>query len=144
LHTYCTCRGLKFMFVAHTIKKLYRQYPETHGGWITLPSRLSTLEIITSNVFPVSYIEPCFLLSSPRFVFPISSSIPYTLSTTITSISLYLHLVLLAPVNSCESHNYYLVLSFWLMYSSSGLSTDVFPNKTNINKHIYMRDSNRK
>src|SRR6218665_1361844 len=32
--------------------------------------------------------------------------------------------------------NYYLVLSFLLMYSSSGLSTDVFPNKTNINTHI--------
>jgi len=29
-------------------------------------------------------------------------------------------------------HNYYLGLSFLLMYSSSGLSTDVFPNKTNI------------
>ena len=29
--------------------------------------------------------------------------------------------------------NYYLVLSFLFMYSSSGLSTDVFPNKTNIN-----------
>src|SRR6218665_27427 len=26
------------------------------------------------------------------------------------------------PVNSCELHNYYLVLSFLLMYSSSGLS----------------------
>src|SRR6218665_4117964 len=36
---------------------------------------------MTSNVFPVSYIEPCFLLSSPRLVFS-------------------LHLVLLAPVNS--------------------------------------------
>ena len=31
------------------------------------------------------------------------------------------------------SVNYYLVLSFLFMYSSSGLSTDVFPNKTNIN-----------
>src|SRR6218665_1642422 len=30
---------------------------------------------------------------------------------------------------------YYLVLSFLLMYSSRGLSTDVFPNKKNINKH---------
>ena len=58
---------------------------------------------------------------------------PYTLSTTIISISLSLHLVLLAPVNSCELHNYYLVLSLLLMYSSSGLSTDVFSNKTNIN-----------
>jgi len=42
-------------------------------------------------------------------------------------------LVLLAPSNSCELHNYYLVLSFFLMYSSSGLSIDVFSNKTNIN-----------
>src|SRR6218665_778245 len=40
--------------------------------------------------------------------------------------SLSLHLVLLAPVNSCELHNYHLVLSFLFMYSSSGLSTDVF------------------
>ena len=40
----------------------------------------------------------------------------------------------LAPVNSCELHNYYLVLSFLLIYSSSGLSTDVFfLINTNIN-----------
>ena len=64
---------------------------------------------------------------------------PYTLSTTIISISLSLHLVLLAPVNSCELHNYYLVLSFLLTYSSSGLSTDVFSNKTNINTHWISR-----
>src|SRR6218665_829098 len=50
---------------------------------------------------------------------------PYILSTTIISISLFLHLVLMAPINSCELHNYYLVLSFLLVYSSSGLSTDV-------------------
>src|SRR6218665_2334754 len=42
------------------------------------------------------------------------------------NLALSLHLVLLAPVNSCELHNYYLVLSFLLMYSSSSLSTDVF------------------
>src|SRR6218665_1674531 len=53
----------------------------------------------------------CLLLFSPKFVFPIGFS---------------LYLTLLAPVNSCELHNYYLVLSFLLMYSSSGLSTDVF------------------
>src|SRR6218665_597560 len=51
---------------------------------------------------------------------------PYSLFTAIISISLSLHLVLLAPVNSCELHNYHLVLSFLFMYSSSGLSTDVF------------------
>src|SRR6218665_2744199 len=52
----------------------------------------------TSNVFPVSHTEPFFLLSSPRCVFPIGSSL-YTLSTTISciSISLSLHLLLLAP-----------------------------------------------
>src|SRR6218665_2185960 len=89
---------------------------------------------MTSNVFPVSYIEPCFLLSSLRLVFPHRFfSIPYSLFTAIISISLSLHLVLLAPVNSCELHNYCLVLSYLFMYSSSGLSTDVFPNKTNIN-----------
>src|SRR6218665_1529691 len=93
---------------------------------------------MTSNVFPVSYIEPCFLLSSLRLVFHIGFfSIPYSLFTAIISISLSLHLVLLASVNSCELHNYHLVLSFLFMYSSSGLSTDVFfPNKTNINTHI--------
>src|SRR6218665_10039 len=95
---------------------------------------------MASNVFPVSYIEPCFLLSSLRFVFPIGSSlytVPYTLSTTIISLSLFLHLVLLAPVNSCELHNNnYLVLSFLLMYSSSGLSTDGFPNKHTSSKRL--------
>jgi len=39
----------------------------------------------------------------------------------------------MATVNSCELLNYYLVLSFLLMYSESGLSTDFIPNKTNIN-----------
>src|SRR6218665_697386 len=34
---------------------------------------------MASNVFPVSYTEPCFLLSSPRFVFPIGFSIYLTL-----------------------------------------------------------------
>ena len=53
-------------------------------------------------------------------------AIPSILSTAIISISLSLHLVLLAPVNSCELHNCYPVLSLLLMYSSSGLSTDVF------------------
>src|SRR6218665_1525811 len=63
-----------------------------------------------------------------------NGSLLLTWWVTIISISLSLHLVLLAPVNSCELHNYHLVLSFLLMYSSSGLSTDVFfPNKTNIN-----------
>src|SRR6218665_1501838 len=74
---------------------------------------------------------PVLGLFSHRFF-----SIPYTLSTTIISISLSLHPVLLAPVNSCELHNYYLALSFLLMYSSSGLSTDVFPNKTNKNSNF--------
>src|SRR6218665_2656484 len=35
--------------------------------------------LMTSNVFPVFYIEPCFLLSSPRFVFPIGFSLYLTL-----------------------------------------------------------------
>src|SRR6218665_2975453 len=86
---------------------------------------------------PIHCIEPCFLLSSPRFLFPIGFSLlSYTLSTTIISISLSLHLMLLAPVNSYILHNYYLVLNFLLRYSSSGLSTDVFPNKTNINRCV--------
>ena len=71
------------------------------------------------KVFPVSYIEPCFLLSSPRFVSPLV--LLYTLHSFHNN---YLYLAHL--VNSCELHNYYLVLSFLLMYSSSGLSTDVF------------------
>src|SRR6218665_3650428 len=61
----------------------------------------------------------------------------YTLFTTIISIllSLSLDLMPLAPVNSCELDNYYLILRFLFIYSSSGLSTDVFSNKTNINTH---------
>src|SRR6218665_1780600 len=50
-------------------------------------------------------------------------SIPYILSTTIFSSSLSFHLVLLAPLVFIA---YYLVLSFLLMYSSSGFSTDIF------------------
>src|SRR6218665_1325345 len=58
---------------------------------------------------------------------------PYTLSTTIISISLSLHLVLLAPVNSCELHNYYLVLSFCSCIRVVVCLPMFFPNKTNIN-----------
>src|SRR6218665_2667391 len=59
------------------------------------------------------------LLSSPRFDFPSwFFSIPYILSTTIISIPLFLHLVLLAP-RQLVCIAYYLVLSFLLMYSSS-------------------------
>src|SRR6218665_1400472 len=82
---------------------------------------------------------PCFLLSSPGFDFPSRFfSIAYILSTTIISISLSLQVVLLAPINSCSLLKY-LVLSFLLMNSSSGLSTGVFfPNETNINTHCMM------
>src|SRR6218665_3153277 len=96
---------------------------------VTLPwTLLHALSHALHAMYSPCPIEPCFLLSSPRFVFPIGFSLYliYTLSTTIISISLSLHLVLLAPVNSCELHNYYLILSFLIMYSSSDLSTDVF------------------
>src|SRR6218665_1422003 len=43
------------------------------------------------------------LFSTSAFLY----SLPYSLSTAIISISLSLHLVLLAPINSCELHNYY-------------------------------------
>src|SRR6218665_1886120 len=61
---------------------------------------------MTSYVFPVSYIDPCFLLSSPRFNFlSLCFSTPHILSTTIIiSISLSLHLVLLAPIKPCSLH----------------------------------------
>src|SRR6218665_860930 len=51
------------------------------------------------------------------------------------NLALCLHLVLLAPVNSCELHNYYLVLSFLFMYSVC--LPMFFPNKTNINTVSY-------
>jgi len=62
---------------------------------------------VIRNAFLVSYIEPCFLLFSPRFEFPsLCFSKPHILSTTIISISLslHLHVVLLAPINSCSLH----------------------------------------
>src|SRR6218665_1757994 len=47
---------------------------------------------MTSNVFPVSYKEPCFLLSSPRFDFPSRCfSKSHILFTTIISISSFIH-----------------------------------------------------
>src|SRR6218665_2567976 len=89
---------------------------------------------MTSNVFPVSYIEPCFLPSSLRLVFPHRFfSIPCSPFTAIISISLSLHLVLLAPVNSCELHNYHLVLSFCSCIRVAVCLPMFFPNKTNIN-----------
>jgi len=64
----------------------------------------------------------------------------YILSTTIISVSL-------SPFSAPGSRQlvcitYYLVLSFLLMYSSSVLSTDVFPNKTNINTHFQNAEDN--
>src|SRR6218665_609611 len=53
-------------------------------------------------------------------------SIPYnSFNNNYLNLALSSSIVLLAPVNSCELHNYYLVLSLLVMYSSSGLSTDV-------------------
>src|SRR6218665_2743041 len=72
---------------------------------------------------PVIQVIFSFLLSCPRFDFSSRCfSIPHILSITIISISIF---------SASGSHQlmfiaYYLVLSFLLMYSSSGLSTDVF------------------
>src|SRR6218665_3162383 len=88
---------------------------------------------MTSNVFPMSSIKPCFLLSRPRFDFP-QSVLLYTLY------SFHNNYFNLAPSSFSAPGSrqlvciaYYLVLRFLFMYSSSGLTTDVFPNKTNIN-----------
>src|SRR6218665_1224850 len=90
---------------------------------------------MTSNVFPVSYIEPCFLLSSPRFDFPSRCfSIPHILSTTVISISLSLHLVLLAPVNLCSLQ----IILYYVFCPCIRVAVCLpmfFPNKTNINTH---------
>ena len=62
--------------------------------WLTAHQNDSCLQVLL-----------CFLLSSPRFDFHSRCfSIPHILSTTIISISLSLHLVLLVPVNSCSLH----------------------------------------
>src|SRR6218665_1356980 len=89
---------------------------------------------MTSNVFPMSYIDP--------------SSCPALGLFSIVDASLYL---IFFPQQLFQSHSplsysalgscqlvfiaYYLGLIFLLMYSS--LSTDVFPNKTNINITYY-------
>src|SRR6218665_410469 len=90
---------------------------------------------MTSNVLPVSYIEPCFLLSSPRFDFPSRCfSIPHILSTTVISISLSLHLVLLAPVNSCSLQ----IILYYVFCPCIRVAVCLpmfFPNKTNINTY---------
>src|SRR6218665_158669 len=58
--------------------------------------------VYSATVFPMSYLKPCFLLSSHRFDSPSRCfSIPHILSTIIIAISLSLHLVLLAPINLC-------------------------------------------
>src|SRR6218665_347130 len=61
--------------------------------------------------FPVSYLEPCFLLSSPRFDFPrISVDAPLILVFfSQCKLSLSLYLVLMAPINSCSL---YIILFF--------------------------------
>src|SRR6218665_35677 len=73
----------------------------------------------------VSCIVPCFLLSSPRFVFPIGFL--YTLHSFHNN---YLNLALFSSSalgsRQLVCIDYYLVLRFLPMYSSSSLSTDVF------------------
>jgi len=68
---------------------------------------------MTSNVFPMSYLEPCFLLSSHRFDFPPPVYAPLILIFFLQgNLSLSLHLVLLAPINSFFYFIVYLVLAF--------------------------------
>src|SRR6218665_967866 len=64
---------------------------------------MTTIKITHINIY--IHFRSCFLLSSPRFDFPSRwFSKPHILSTTIISISLSLHLVLLVPINSCSLH----------------------------------------
>src|SRR6218665_3288715 len=84
--------------------------------------------------------DPCFLLPSPRLDFPLPVDVPLIfIFISQCTLALSLHLVFLAPFNSCSSIIYYiivyLVLSYFLWCLSSGLSTDVFSYykfKTNI------------
>src|SRR6218665_727589 len=80
---------------------------------------------MTSNVFPVSYIEPCFLLSSHKFDLP-KSMLLYTLYSFHNK---YFNFITISSFSVPRSHQLvfiacYLVLSFLLMYSGIGLSTD--------------------
>ena len=86
---------------------------------------------VTGNVFPVSYLKPCFLLSSPRFDFP-----PPVDNATLNPHNSF-HNIICIPLPSFSapgSHQFvfivyfvvHLLLSSLLLYSNSGLSTDVF------------------
>src|SRR6218665_326973 len=74
-----------------------------------------------------------FAIHTVSFMF--SSSNPHTFRNAISLPSpLSLHLVLLAPINSCSLFSVFFLpcISLFLLYSSSGLSTDVFHIQKNI------------
>ena len=60
--------------------------------------------------------KPCFLLSSPRFDFPLPVDAPLILIFfSQCNLSLSLHLLLLAPINSCSF--YYFIVYFVFIHS---------------------------
>jgi len=78
----------------------------------------------------------CFLLSSLSSDFPLLVDAPLIfILIPQSALSLSLRLVLPAPINTYSSYFIiivYLLLGYYILHSSSGLSTDVFYIKTNI------------
>ena len=67
---------------------------------------------MTSTVFHVSYLEPCFLLSSHWFNFPLPVYAPL-ICISQCNLSLCLQLVLLVPINSCSLFILLFILLFY-------------------------------
>src|SRR6218665_1626652 len=118
-------KELKFILATHTDGRVWTRrgapaYNQVGRGGAVRPSR------------PIA---KSATVSSPRFEFPSRCFSTYRPTGTLHN---YFNLAL-SSFSASGSRQlvfvaYYLVLSFLLiMYSSSGLSTDVFPNKTNIN-----------
>src|SRR6218665_1656156 len=65
---------------------------------------------MTRNVFPVSYLEPCFLLSSPRLYFPLPVDAP--LKTSNPHILFKMQSVTLVSSSAPGSHQLLFVVYF--------------------------------
>ena|SRR6218665_876203 len=103
-----------------------RRYSGSHCQCNDYSCNYDNLQLCGGDAILFNHQSPC-AMCSPRFAFHSRCfSVHHILSSAISSISLSLNLVLVAPINSCSLHINYLVLSFLLTYSNSRLSTDGF------------------
>ena len=124
-----------YYYYYHLVIIMIQSHISIHSLKLSFPYNHVSIRLLLldnkmiSNVFPISYLEPCLLLSR---------KVVYLPSTSRCSSSLHIHSTMQSVTLSSfstpgsrqlmliVSYIVYLVLSFLLLYSSSGFFTDVF------------------